>query len=31
MGSGWTMVNDFGDVIGPWSPTGFAGVVYPRY
>jgi hypothetical protein len=30
-GTGWVLRNDFGDVIDPWSPTGFQGIVDPRY
>jgi hypothetical protein len=31
MAGGWTITNDFGDVINPWGPSGFSGVVDPRY
>jgi hypothetical protein len=27
---GWTVINDFGDVINPWGPTGFSGTIDPR-
>jgi hypothetical protein len=30
-GLGWTLRNDFGQVIDPWSPSGFSGVIEPRY
>jgi hypothetical protein len=30
-GRGWTIVNDFGRTIDPWSPTGFSGAVDDRY
>jgi hypothetical protein len=31
MAGGWTITNDFGDVINPWGPTGFSGTIDPRY
>jgi hypothetical protein len=30
MAGGWTITNDFGDVINPWGPTGFSGTIDPR-